>query len=623
MRYKLLICRGLVFFLQMAPLFSYCQSSSGGQSVKELTDSIRSIVTARNIPGLMVGVVKNDSVLFSGGFGYADVEKRKVVDGRSLFKMGSVSKMLVSLSILKLVQEGRLHLDDELRKVVPEVPFENKWESEQPVRVINLLEHTSGFDDMKPDNFCTTGASVCTDGEMMRRQKSSFVCRWRPGERFGYSNAGYVLLGYIVQKMSGMDYKGFITDNILRPLGMDSSNFDDWGKHSGEEVKGYATGDGKLYAVADINCLIGPAAGLQSCSHDMVKLLKMFLDSGRPLFPAQVIDEMETPRSSLAVTAGLRSGYALGNTDMPYYRNRMWRGHYGNFGAFRSVFAYNRKLHAGFVLASNGNQEDEDIEYLIADFLQRGAPGDGLDTVPLGVEAISPFLGQYKFGSPRFRISGFMDKMTNTPEVLIRGNALYLRSPSGDETRLMQTGPLLFAEEGANSPTIVFTKDREGKRVMIADGGYYEQASFLEARSEKWITLTACCICLLTFVPALFVLVAGMFGKVRRVRLLIWVLPPIAMVALGWALYNLLRAQKESYLLSRFTDMNGLTVSIFLSTLFFGIAALFYLYLVIREIRRRRSFWLGFYWTVTTFSFCYLFVLLLTNGWIGLRLWAM
>ena len=91
---------------------SHAQSENGISSIKQLTDSIKAIVQQDHIPGLMLGITTKDSILFSGGFGYADINAKRPVNSQSLFRLGSISKMFVSLAILKLVQEGRLKLDD-------------------------------------------------------------------------------------------------------------------------------------------------------------------------------------------------------------------------------------------------------------------------------------------------------------------------------------------------------------------------------------------------------------------------------------------------------------------------------------------------------------------------------
>src|SRR4030095_8103453 len=139
----------LILILLPFSTVSFSQKTESINSIKQLTDSIDVIMKQEKITGLMLGITTKDSVIFSGGFGYADLDTRRKVDEGTLFRMGSITKMFMSLAIMKLVNEGKLKLDDELKKIAPEVPFQNKWESTNPVRVVHLLEHTTGFDDIK------------------------------------------------------------------------------------------------------------------------------------------------------------------------------------------------------------------------------------------------------------------------------------------------------------------------------------------------------------------------------------------------------------------------------------------------------------------------------------------
>jgi len=119
----------LILILFSFATVSFAQKIESITSIKQLTDSIEAIMKQENITGLMLGITTKDSVIFSGGFGYADLETKRNADKSTLFRMGSITKMFVSLGIMKLVNEGKLKLDDELKKIAPEVPFQNKWET--------------------------------------------------------------------------------------------------------------------------------------------------------------------------------------------------------------------------------------------------------------------------------------------------------------------------------------------------------------------------------------------------------------------------------------------------------------------------------------------------------------
>jgi CubicO group peptidase (beta-lactamase class C family) len=610
----------LLFFFCFS---SFSQQSSCATTLKQLTDSIRAIVKRQNIPGLMVGITTKDSVIFSGGFGYADINAKRPVNSQTLFRMGSITKMFVSLAILKLAQEGKLSLNDELKKVAPEVPFENKWESTHPVRIVNLLEHTTGFDDMKLNHMCSQDAKEYTGIDMVVLQKNSLICRWKPGERFSYCNPGYVVLGYIIQKITGSSYDQYINENILQPLGMNNSNFNLLSKFPGIDVKQYVVHGGQIKQVPSVTVLMGPAGSLWSCSDDMLKFLQMFLKNGAPIFPGSIINEMETPHSSLAVKAGLKNGYALANANMRLYNAYSWRGHGGLMGTCFSSCIYSRELGVGFVLSSNGNQPNYEVENLIAEYLEQNAAGNKLDSSMLDIKAITPFLGQYQFESPRNEISGFKDKLLGTPQVYIESNGLYLKSLLGEKRRLFQTAPLTFADEWAHEPTVIFTKNEEGKNVAFIDGGYFEQTSYFKVAFTSWITVIVIFFAGCSFFPGIVSLTGILTGKLKWQKLPIRVLPMIATALLVWAVLNLLQVQNESYLLSELTSIDARTLIIFSGTLLFGIFSVFHLIFVIRKFRQMKNYWFAFYWLITALSLCYISFVLFQNGWIGMRTWAM
>lgn len=603
--------------------FSFSQENSSTAALKQLTDSISAIVKRENIPGLMVGITTKDSAIFSGGFGYADINAKRPVDSQTLFRMGSITKMFVSLAILKLVQEGKLSLNDELKKVAPEVPFQNKWEATHPVRIVNLLEHTTGFDDMKLNHMCSQDAKEYTGIDMVLLQKNSLVCRWRPGERFSYCNPGYVVLGYIIQKITGSSYDQYITENILQPLAMHNSNFNLLSKFPAKDVKQYVVHDGQIKEVPSVTLLMGPAGSLWSSSDDMLKFLQMFLKNGDPIFQGSIINEMETPHSSLAVKAGLKSGYALANANMRLYDAYSWRGHDGLMGTCFSNCIYSRQLGVGFVLSSNGNQPNYEVENLIAEYLEQHASADKPDSTMLDIKAITPFLGQYQFESPRNEIAGFKDKLLGTPRVYIENNGLYLKSLLGEQRRLIQTAPLTFAEEWAHEPTVVFTKNEEGKNVAIIDGGYFEQTSYFKVASTLWISVIAIFFAVCSLFPGIISLTGVLTGKLKWQKFPIRILPMIATALLVWAVMSLLQVQDESYLLSELTGIDARTLIIFSGTLLFGIFSLLHLIFVIRKFRQIKNYWFSFYWLITSLSLCYISFVLFQNGWIGMRTWAM
>src|SRR5688500_14570877 len=117
----------------------------------ELRARIDTILVRERIPGAGIALVADGQIVWSGGVGLADRETRRPVDADTLFRVGSITKTFIALAVMKLVEEGRLDLDARVADLAPEIEMENAWADEAPVTVAHLLEHTAGFDDMRPN----------------------------------------------------------------------------------------------------------------------------------------------------------------------------------------------------------------------------------------------------------------------------------------------------------------------------------------------------------------------------------------------------------------------------------------------------------------------------------------
>src|SRR5262249_39692258 len=118
------------------------------KTLDELKKAMSDVVEKNHLPGAGVALVSRGELLWCGGFGKADVAAGRDITCDTEFRVGSVSKTFVALALLKLEEEGKINLQARVQDLAPEVPLKNQWEATNPVRVVNLLEHTAGFDDM-------------------------------------------------------------------------------------------------------------------------------------------------------------------------------------------------------------------------------------------------------------------------------------------------------------------------------------------------------------------------------------------------------------------------------------------------------------------------------------------
>jgi CubicO group peptidase (beta-lactamase class C family) len=511
-----------------------------------------------------------------------------------------------------------------LKKIVPEVPFQNKWESTHPVRIVHLLEHTSGFDDIKLNRMYSLDTKENTGIDMMLVHKNSMICRWKPGERFAYSNPNYAILGYIIEKLSGKPYDQYLTENILTPLGMMNSNFNLRSKFPEKDIKEYIVKSGKTIQVPSVTLLSGPPGALWSSAEDMVKFLQLFLRNGDSLFSENIITEIETAHSSLAARSGQKNGYSLGNDNTFFgYSKFPFRGHGGLTGTCYSSCKYNRELDIGFVLASNSNNKNYRIEELIVSYLEQNMPANNLPTQSIDKKAIEPFLGRYQFESPRNEISAFSDKFQNAPKIYLKNDRLYFKPLIGDPLELLQTGPMTFAWRGMNMPLICFTKNDKGKNVMMIAGTYYEQTLNFWAVLKRIVLIIALIFSLSSVILGIVSLIGKILGKLSWRDLIPRVIPIIGLGLLVWAVLNLLEVQNYTYKLAELDTINLRTMIVFSGTSAFGIASIASLFFSIRIFNKQKKRWFAIYSLLISMSLFLIAAILWQNGWIGLRTWAM
>ncbi|WP_346940683.1 serine hydrolase [uncultured Clostridium sp.] len=190
--------------------------------IKDLDRIINEYVNGEFVPGLSVGVVYNNEVIYTKGFGVKNVDTKESIDENSLFHMASVSKTFVATGIMQLVQQGKIHLDEYVIEYLPY--FKLKDDRYKKITIRQLLTHISGM----PDEDDYEWDKPQYDEEALERYVRSISGRelmWEPGEKFAYSNIAYEILGNVIEKVSGMSFEKYMKENILNVVQMKESNF--------------------------------------------------------------------------------------------------------------------------------------------------------------------------------------------------------------------------------------------------------------------------------------------------------------------------------------------------------------------------------------------------------------
>jgi CubicO group peptidase (beta-lactamase class C family) len=177
----------------------------------KVDDYVQAEMQKQRIPGVSVAVVKAGEIVLAKGYGYANVELQVPVKPETIFQSGSVGKQFTATGIMMLIEEGKLSLDDPITKYFSDAP--SSW---QNITVRHLLTHTAGTTDY-PSDF--DFRRDYTEDELLKRA-GAIPLAFQPGEKWSYSNLGYVMLGILIHKVSGKFYGDFLKERIFTPLGM-------------------------------------------------------------------------------------------------------------------------------------------------------------------------------------------------------------------------------------------------------------------------------------------------------------------------------------------------------------------------------------------------------------------
>jgi len=249
------------------------------QTVEEFRDAAARVLTEAGVPGAGVALVRHDGVEWAGGIGYADRERRTPVTADTGFRVGSISKTFVAIALVQLAEDGFLDLDAPVFDIAPDIVIDNPWEDTHPVRVIHLLQHTAGFDDMHFNETYVRGTRPELSLEdVLRLNPSSRRVRWQPGTRMAYSNPGYGVAGLILERTAAMPYEDYIEQEIFQPLGMASSSFRLTTDDEARLARGYSAIDGPPVEFSRI--YLRPAGNMVSSAHDMGRFVQMLLGWG-------------------------------------------------------------------------------------------------------------------------------------------------------------------------------------------------------------------------------------------------------------------------------------------------------------------------------------------------------
>jgi len=311
-----------------------------------------------NVPSVVMALVDDQEVVWQEAFGYANLEKEIFASVDTVYKMASVTKPFTALAIMKLYEDGVIDLDVPITNYLPDFSMKTRFSDSDPITIRSILSHRGGFPH--PENRLI-GESLGLEPferislkEIVDALKDDYVA-YPVGSRFNYSSVGFIILGRIIEVVTGGDYSDYMQENILNPLGMSDSTFFSSSVEEGKITPGYYIDDNKKTVALPLVDYSGlPATGLYSTLSDMTKYLKFLFREGevddKQLIGKETLEMMYVDSHSRPqdpATYGLPWGL------FPLSTGHLTAGHGGDLPGFKTFINILPEEKLGIIIMAN------------------------------------------------------------------------------------------------------------------------------------------------------------------------------------------------------------------------------------------------------------------------------
>jgi CubicO group peptidase (beta-lactamase class C family) len=602
-------------------------------SIAYLRNAIEAVLHETRTPGAGIAIVSRDKSEWVAGIGMADLAAHKPVTAETLFRIGSISKSFVALAALKLQEEGKLKLSDTVKQWAPDVLFSNPWEATDPVRLVHLMEHTAGFDDLHMREWAHNDPTPVTLKEALAFGEASRVARWRPGSRMSYCSSGPAVVAAVIEKISGQRFEDYVQEHFFKPLRMDTASY-----FLTPEVERRLTG---LYHADGVttypywHICYRPTGSINASAKDMANYVRFYLQrgslDGAQLLQPSSIERMESTETLPSAPLGSIAGYGLYNHAMPEGAFT-FRGHGGAIMGALSEMAYLPDAGRGYaVMINSGNGHALlRITKLIRTYLVRDlTPALLPPPVSVPAELQRHYGGHYQIISPGEQWLYAFDRLAEIKKLTFTSDALSASSYGFRREKWMPVSPRLYRKENQSAATLALLPDEAGKVLVQCDGITFKKVSALRIWSQAAGIGLADSLVLSSVLFAPIWVVRKIFGKLRNAGpLSVRVMPLLGAVflivfdvALAIGLRGSITANEVDDLTPLGTP-SALSITIMLSSIAFALATAASLYVLYRE--RKAAMNRVVYWHSLAVTGGLLAVAIYYGYWglIGVRPWA-
>lgn len=365
--------RSFVFFSTIILFICAAAQPPTDPRLKGLDTFVLKVLKDWHAAGVTIAVVEKNKVVYTGGFGYRDLEKKLPVTENTQFAIGSCTKAFTASILGMLEKDGKLNIDKPVRTYLPELKFQNEYTNDH-CTLRDMMCHRTGL----PRHDLSWYASWAGRNELLERIQymeptAELRARWQ------YNNFMFLAQGMVIEKITGKSWEENMKEKILKPLGMDNTNLSTTDmEKSADHSLAFATKDSSVKAIAYRNIdAMGPAGSVNSCAKDMAKWLITWINNGKyegkEIIPASYRNDAITIQMAMGGGAPAAenpdvhiSGYGLG------WMLSSYRGHYrvehgGGIDGFITTTGFFPSDSIGIFVSSNQGGVSSSIRNFIAD----------------------------------------------------------------------------------------------------------------------------------------------------------------------------------------------------------------------------------------------------------------
>jgi CubicO group peptidase (beta-lactamase class C family) len=420
---------------------------SRAQKLEEKLDALMSAEYPEDEPGITVLVAKEGEVLFRKAYGMANLELDVPMKPEMVFEIASITKQFTAVAILMLVEEGKLSLEDDIRKFIPDYPTHG-----HTITVHHLLTHTSGIKDYGSIQGIWDKARLDHTSEEILDYFKNEPMDFDPGEKYLYNNSAYFLLGMIIEKVSGLPYPEFLENKIFSPLGMENSYYGSQKRIIPNRAYGYQKGkEGWVNAEYVSMTNPGAAGSIMSCVDDLLTWNQALLEN--KLISA---GSMRKAISNYTLNDGKSINYGYGWALSKVQGSPTYEHGGGIFGYLtKALYLAEEKVYVT-TLSNRDDKSPDKINAQIA-AITIGKPYPAAEKIMLPEETLLQFTGVYEFEDEAVRY------------IIIEDGQLYSQRKGGSRSKIFPLNEQKFSYENSLS-TIEFKKlDNKGMKAVFED----------------------------------------------------------------------------------------------------------------------------------------------------------